>query len=256
MIPMPREAPSPTKAYDAFVKALNKTTELIDKADLRGYELRHKNYRKIYLRRSNGLLDSLVTLRNSLGRSEPGNLVQTIMGRLKPVFDVNTDTKEKKIACDSLRFLLERLDQKIDRNSLQDQILLENRPYDAYKQILARIGQARRRVMISDPYVDDTIFPLYLDKVPPNVSIQVLTDNMASSFKIVASKFCRQRGKFEVRQFRHFHDRHLMVDGRIWIVGQSINRVGYKPLSIVEIRDVPEVEKMLENLWSRSQKVV
>lgn len=115
---------------------------------------------------------------------------------------------------------------------------------------------SQKRIYIIDAYVDDKLFTLYFDQVDPKVEIKILTKNMYSKFEEVAKKFKKQGRNFEVKTLNDIHDRHVLVDQRAWLFGQSLKDAGNKPLSIVELDDVKLVEKTFAALWSKGTMVV
>jgi hypothetical protein len=132
-------------------------------------------------------------------------------------------------------------------------VLSENKPFDAFKVIEKILLSAKNRICIIDPYVDESLFPLYFADVSTNVEIKILTTNMHGKFKEVAKKFKGQRPSFEVRLSNDIHDRHVMIDGRAWVFGQSIKNAGGKSLSIIECEDPKSIETNFLRLWGKSK---
>ena len=147
-------------------------------------------------------------------------------------------------------------DGKIVPTLPKETVEAEPKPFDAYLQIEKILKVATKEVILIDPYVDETLFPLYFYDLPPNVSLKILTNRMFDKFRIVARKFKLQKSDFEVRKTTGIHDRYLVIDQRAWIIGQSIKDAGRKPLSIIEIGDTSAVLRMFNRLWSSSTKVV
>ena len=133
-------------------------------------------------------------------------------------------------------------------------ILSGHKPYDAFQIIEGILLSAKKRVYIIDPYVDHKIFSLYLNDIDENVEIKLITKNLYGKFKAVAGKFKSQRKNFEVRLLDDIHDRHIIVDDRAWIFGQSIKDAGDKPLSIIELTDPNLVVVVFNKLWSKGKK--
>jgi len=131
----------------------------------------------------------------------------------------------------------------------------EPRPFDAYKDIEKIMLSAKNEVRILDPYVDQSLFPLYFADVGSKVRIKIITEKMKGKFKEVAEKFKKQNSNFEVRLARGIHDRFLMVDNRAWILGQSIKDAGNKPLSIIELRDPTRAIDLFSKLWDASKSI-
>lgn len=246
-----REGPELSDAFAGFDAALKNTTQLVEKAASSNYQLRHRNYRNIYLRHRRTLLKTFLSLRDALGPTE--TIVQKIEGFLRPVFKIDTDTEDKKAALDSLGPILPKLKKLVERRTGTDLILLDSKPYEAFKQILARVERAKKHIMIVDAYVDETIFQLYLERVSAKVLIRVLTKNISLKFKQITAKFRRQHRRIEIRSSPQVHDRYLVVDDRVWLIGQSLKDAGNKPLAIVELRDAIGAIKFVQSIWNRAE---
>jgi hypothetical protein len=159
---------------------------------------------------------------------------------------------------EKLRALTLRLDFDIKDErlvpSLGKQIVLSgNKPYDAFQAIETILFSAKKRIHIIDPYVDHSLFSLYLDEEPESVEIKILTKNMKGKFEAVARKFKAQRPNFEVRLSNDIHDRSILVDNRAWMFGQSLKNAGEKPLSIIEFEDISPVEEAFVHLWNKGR---
>lgn len=159
---------------------------------------------------------------------------------------------------DILRGFTSRLGFDIVDNHLvpivgKEIVLPENKPFDAFKVIEKILLSARNKVCVIDPYVDHSLFTLYLDEIPSGAEIKILTTNMYGKFKDVAKKFKCQRPNFEVRWSDDIHDRHVIIDDRAWVFGQSIKDAGNKSLSIVECEDPKSMESNFFRLWQKSK---
>jgi hypothetical protein len=145
---------------------------------------------------------------------------------------------------------------KLVQSSSKEIVTSANKPYDAFKIIEGFLLSAKRRINIIDPYVDHSLFTLYLDCVDKNVEIKILTKNMQAKFEAVARKFKAQMGNLEVKLSNDIHDRQIIVDDRAWLIGQSLKDAGQKSLSIVEYTDPSIVDSVFAKLWSNSKKIL
>ncbi|MGB9022774.1 MAG: hypothetical protein WCC94_04985 [Candidatus Bathyarchaeia archaeon] len=135
----------------------------------------------------------------------------------------------------------------------KERIFAEAKPYEAYREIEKIIRRCRNQLAIMDPWVDEDIFPLYLESVPAPVSIKIITQHMTGKFEAIAKKFSQQRKQFEVR-LHDIHDRYIIVDDRAWLIGQSLKDAGRKPLAIIELGDVGQVKAFFDKIWSTGKK--
>jgi hypothetical protein len=115
-----------------------------------------------------------------------------------------------------------------------------------------------KEVFIVDNYLNTDFFELYVTPIPAGVPVRILTDQLKGNLESVANKFAT-RGRFELRSSDKVHDRHVFVDGRGWMIGQSIKDAGRKkPTYMVEIGAglVASVQKIYEEIWVAAKIVV
>jgi hypothetical protein len=143
--------------------------------------------------------------------------------------------------------------KRVVQSPSKEIVTSEGKPYDAFKIIETILLSARKRIYIIDPYVDHSLFTLYLECVDKNVEIKILTRNMHNKFKAIAQKFKAQRGNFEVRLLDNIHDRQILVDNRAWLFGQSLKNAGEKPLNVIEYNNSSLVERAFTELWSKAK---
>ncbi|MGA2186274.1 MAG: hypothetical protein ABSH47_24940 [Bryobacteraceae bacterium] len=129
--------------------------------------------------------------------------------------------------------------------------------YEFYKDLKTIIGTARRSLFIIDNYLDVEIFDLYVERVQAGVNIRILTDQLRVAVQSVATKFSK-RGQFELRTSGGAaHDRHLFVDDRGWVIGQSIKDAALKkPTYMVELNDVTTFRNIYEPIWLTATTII
>jgi hypothetical protein len=108
-------------------------------------------------------------------------------------------------------------------------------PHDAYVQIRSIIQQATTEVLIIDPWVDETLWPL-LTNIPGSCKVRVLGEHLKGDFKLEAARFAAQHGtSIEVRTTTKYHDRFIFLDGkRCFHLGASIKDAGKKSFALSE----------------------
>jgi len=149
-------------------------------------------------------------------------------------------------------------------DALREVVYPSGTPYDAYKQIKEIIALATKKLIIVDPYVDNSNVTL-LENAQPGVEIQVLTRKMQGDFQLVAQKFKKQRemagqGSVEVCKDRGaFHDRFIVADDNFFHMGASIKDAGAKVFAINEIEDSRNKRMLMESIykaWDAAEKVL
>lgn len=147
-------------------------------------------------------------------------------------------------------------DQRIVPTIPKEIIEAKAKPFSAYLEIEKILQSATKDVKIIDAYVDQSLFPLYFHDLPAKVNLKILTKKMFDRFEAVAKKFKQQKHNFEVRKSTKIHDRHLIIDSRAWMIGQSIKDAGGKPLTIIEIEDADKVLVMFRQLWKEATPII
>jgi hypothetical protein len=129
--------------------------------------------------------------------------------------------------------------------------------YEFYRDFRTIIETARRSLFIIDNYLDVEIFDLYVERVGVGVEIRILTDQLRGALQTVATKFSK-RGKFELRtRSGATHDRHVFVDDRGWVIGQSIKDAALKkPTYMIELNDVTVFRNIYEPIWLTATTII
>jgi hypothetical protein len=120
-----------------------------------------------------------------------------------------------------------------------------------YKELKDTVAAATKDVFIVDNYLSSEFFELYVEPIRPGTSVRILTNRITGNLQAVATKYAT-RGGFELRTSADAHDRHVFVDGRGWMIGQSIKDAAKKkPTFMVEIGValLPKLQKIYEEIW-------
>ncbi len=133
-------------------------------------------------------------------------------------------------------------------------------PHDAYVQIRVIIQQATTEVLIVDPWVDETLWPL-LTNIPRTCKVRILGEHLKGDFRLEATKFAAQHGtSIEVRTTTKYHDRFIFLDGnRCFHLGASIKDAGNKGFALSEFERPQLVAATLadaEAEWARATVVI
>ena len=99
--------------------------------------------------------------------------------------------------------------------------------YDAYTFVSDLIKSAKRRIVLIDNYVDETVLTL-LDKRDNNVSAIIYTQQISRQFQLDIDRHNAQYAPTDVETFRLSHDRFLCIDDDVYHIGASIKDLGKK----------------------------
>jgi phosphatidylserine/phosphatidylglycerophosphate/cardiolipin synthase-like enzyme len=128
--------------------------------------------------------------------------------------------------------------------------------YEFYRDLKTIVQTANASLFIIDNYLDEQLFDLYMEKAASGVDIRILTDRLRGAVQVIAEKFSK-RGSFELRTSGGTHDRHVFLDDRGWVIGQSIKDAAQrKPTYIVELNDVAAFLNIYNTIWSTATLIV
>ena len=99
--------------------------------------------------------------------------------------------------------------------------------YDAYTFVSDLIKSAKKRIVLIDNYVDETVLTL-LDKRDNNVSAVIYTQQISRQFQLDIDRHNAQYAPIDVETFHLSHDRFLCIDDDVYHIGASIKDLGKK----------------------------
>ena len=118
--------------------------------------------------------------------------------------------------------------------------------YDAYTFVSDLIKSAKKRIILIDNYVDETVLTL-LDKREIGVAAIIYTQQITRHFQLDIDRHNAQYAPIEINTFRLSHDRFLCIDDNVYHIGASIKDLGKKWLgfSKMEILTPTELEERI-----------
>ena len=131
---------------------------------------------------------------------------------------------------------LEEVFRRLDDNSEKPEkgIFYDGQIFDAYTFINERIREAKKRIVLIDNYVDDSVLTM-LDKRNKGVDAVVYTKNISRQLSLDFEKHNAQYSPIEVKQFDRAHDRFLCVDDTVYLIGASLKDLGKKWFGFVKL---------------------
>lgn len=126
-------------------------------------------------------------------------------------------------------------------------VFFDGQIYDAYSFIAELIRSADRRIILIDNYIDDTVLTL-LDKRKDNIEATIYTSRNISKGTILdIRKHDAQYGNINIHMFDKSHDRFLIIDDNVYLIGASIKDLGKKwfGFTLMESISAEEIIKRL-----------
>ena len=126
--------------------------------------------------------------------------------------------------------------RRLDDNSEKPEkgIFYDGQIFDAYSFINERIREAKKRIVLIDNYVDDSVLTM-LDKRYKGVNAVVYTKNISRQLSLDFEKHNAQYSPIEVKQFDRAHDRFLCIDDTVYLIGASLKDLGKKWFGFVKL---------------------
>ena len=126
--------------------------------------------------------------------------------------------------------------RRMDDNSEKPEkgIFYDGQIFDAYSFINERIREAKKRIVLIDNYVDDSVLTM-LDKRNKGVEAVVYTKNISRQLSLDFEKHNAQYSPIEVKQFDRAHDRFLCIDDTVYLIGASLKDLGKKWFGFVKL---------------------
>ena len=114
-----------------------------------------------------------------------------------------------------------------DKRIPQQGIFFDGQIYDAYSFVAELVRKATKRIVLIDNYIDDTVLTL-LSKRAAGVEATIYTGKISKQLQLDIDKHNGQYSPIEVRTFSKAHDRFLIIDDEVYLIGASIKDLGMK----------------------------
>ena len=124
---------------------------------------------------------------------------------------------------------IEEVFRRLDEGNAKPKqgVFYNGQVYDAYTFVSDLIKSAKKRIVLIDNYVDETVLTL-LDKRDNNVSAIIYTQQISRQFQLDIDRHNAQYAPIDVETFRFSHDRFLCIDDNVYHIGASIKDLGKK----------------------------
>ena len=124
-------------------------------------------------------------------------------------------------------------------------VFFDGKIFDAYKFASDLIRSAKKRIILIDNYVDDTVLQM-LDKRQDNVAASIYTKGISANLKLDVQKHNAQYRPIDIHQFADSHDRFMLIDDDVYLIGASLKDLGKKMFAFSKIAfDIDEMLKKL-----------
>ena len=174
-----------------------------------------------------GVLRSPMAIATNIHIMRAFNAMRHFIGSHAQVFQRMENIEKNVLALNAHQIdtdrKIEEVFRRLDDNSEKPEkgIFYDGQIFDAYSFINERIREAKKRIVLIDNYVDDSVLTM-LDKRNKGVEAVVYTKNISRQLSLDFEKHNAQYSPIEVKQFDRAHDRFLCVDDTVYLIGASL----------------------------------
>ena len=144
-----------------------------------------------------------------------------------------------------------RTEEKIDffvRTSLPpvEGVFFDGQIYDAYELTSRLVKSARKRIILIDNYIDETVLTL-LDKRADGVTAEIYTQQISQQLQLDIQRHDSQYAPIPVHILTRSHDRFLLLDDDVYHIGASLKDLGKRWFAIMKMQ-ATKVEEIIRHL--------
>lgn len=120
-------------------------------------------------------------------------------------------------------------------------IFFDGQIFDAYTLMCELVRSARRRIVLVDNYIDDSVL-CQLDKRAPGVEAIIFTHSVNRVLRQDLERHNSQYAPIKIRTYSKAHDRFLIIDDTVYHVGASFKDLGKKLFAFSKMASMPADE--------------
>ena len=158
------------------------------------------------------IIDAFVAMRNFLMNHA------SIFQRIERIEMKQLKTDEKVDA------IFDRLNEPKDP---EQGIFFNGQIFDAYAFIAKLIRKAKKRIVVIDSYVDDSVL-VQLSKRDPGVNVDIYDGRITQQLRQDVARHNAQYPGVTLHAYNKAHDRFLIIDEEVYHIGHSLKDLGKK----------------------------
>ena len=115
------------------------------------------------------------------------------------------------------------------RSSIQPKegIFFYGQIFDAYAFVAGLIRKAKKRIIVIDSYVDDSVL-VQLSKRKPGVKVDIYDGSISQQLRLDVARHIAQYPGVTLHTYKKAHDRFLIIDEEVYHIGHSLKDLGKK----------------------------
>ena len=119
-------------------------------------------------------------------------------------------------------------------------VLFDGQIFDAYVFVCDLIRRAKKRIILIDNYVDETVLTL-LDKRADGVNATIYTKRPDRMLRLDIRRHNDQYSQIDIRITSNIHDRFMVIDDILYHIGASIKDLGKKLFAFSKMGMPPSI---------------
>ena len=144
----------------------------------------------------------------------------------------------------------EKVDTILDRlnryDEIREGIFFDGQIFDAYAFIAKLIRKAKKRIVVIDSYVDDSVL-VQLSKRNPGVTVDIYDGKISQQLRQDVARHNAQYPGVTLHAYNKAHDRFLIIDEEVYHIGHSLKDLGKKLFAFSKM-DVMTGSELLSKL--------
>lgn len=125
----------------------------------------------------------------------------------------------------------EKVDTILDRlnryDEIREGIFFDGQIFDAYAFVAKLIRKAKKRIVVIDSYVDDSVL-VQLSKRNPGVTVDIYDGKISQQLRQDVARHNTQYPGVTLHAYNKAHDRFLIIDEEVYHIGHSLKDLGKK----------------------------
>lgn len=173
------------------------------------------------------IMDAFTAMRHFLASNAP--VLQRLDVMERNQLALNAHQEELSAGLAETNHRLEEVFRRLDDGSIKPTqgIFYDGQVFDAYIFVNDRIREAKKRIVLIDNYVDDSVLKM-LDKRNKGVTAKIYSKLLLPHINVDIAKHNAQYEPIEVEHFDRAHDRFLCIDDTVYHIGASLKDLGKK----------------------------
>lgn len=157
---------------------------------------------------------------------------------------------------EAMRPRIEELEAELDEPLAPSEVSTPAaHPFRAKSEVRTMLTAAETEVVVVDKWVGPGTLDCLIEVRHP---IRLLTGDqdasIGSGFNRTLEEFRSEGAEIEVRRHPNLHDRHLVFNNRLWLLGSSLKDAGRKDFNLIEVVDSKKaIIRGIEAKWAEAK---